>query len=350
MSEFQTGDLFACYGSGQLPRLITWATASLFAPAGLRIGPSHVAICCPDHTGQPLWVESTTLSALPCSITGRKFPAGAQAHDPARRIQELQHTGGEVRQYRLTPIFQLDQRETCLLRRILIHHFVRAELPYDLRGAITSGTRLFRLLPWLVSDVSTLFCSELIAAALMRLGRLPLTNPARYHPARLLRELVRNGTYQRADLLPSTRGTKMRNQRSEELQARLREAVLAEIPRHRKFQSYELNPALAAAIAGVISLVVKQVVGRCTEENPFETVAEALTCDDEPRRRKAERILKARTWQVIRRDREFEELRNRPFTPSIPEIAVDSLIVAAGNTDEDDRLDYVVENTSYELL
>ncbi|MBT6153663.1 MAG: hypothetical protein HOH82_03115, partial [Planctomycetaceae bacterium] len=58
-------------------------------------------------------------------------------------------------------------------------------------------TRLFkrtRLLP--NADLNELFCSELVAAVLMRLSRLNRTNPTRYNPACLLRQLVREGSYQ----------------------------------------------------------------------------------------------------------------------------------------------------------
>jgi len=44
-------------------------------------------------------------------------------------------------------------------------------------------------------DLGSLFCSELCAAALMRLHRMPLENPSAYNPASLVRELRRCGTY-----------------------------------------------------------------------------------------------------------------------------------------------------------
>jgi hypothetical protein len=68
--------------------------------------------------------------------------------------------------------------------------------PYDLRGAIVSGTRLFKwtnLMPY--PDLGSLFCSELCAAVLMRLHRLPLSNPSLFSPASLVREVRRCGTY-----------------------------------------------------------------------------------------------------------------------------------------------------------
>ncbi len=71
-----------------------------------------------------------------------------------------------------------------------------AEEPYDLRGALLSGTRLFKWTAFMpYPDLESLFCSELCAAALMRLQRMPLSNPSLYNPASLVRELRRCGTF-----------------------------------------------------------------------------------------------------------------------------------------------------------
>jgi hypothetical protein len=139
-------------------------------------------------------VESTTLAPRPCRVLGRRV-AGVQAHDPAARIADYRAAGGRVVCYRLVPIEALSNSESMLLDHILIEHFVRPALPYSLTGALLSGTRVFqwtRLFP--LADLRQLFCSELIAAVYMRLGRLPRDNPTRYSPARLLRTLVRHGT------------------------------------------------------------------------------------------------------------------------------------------------------------
>ena len=46
------------------------------------------------------------------------------------------------------------------------------------------------------ADLNELFCSELVAAVCMRLGRMNRSNPTKFNPACLLRELVRQGTFQ----------------------------------------------------------------------------------------------------------------------------------------------------------
>ena len=195
MDDFQPLDLLACYGTDATARAITWLTASALAPRRLRLGPSHIALICKHHDA-PLWLESTTLCPHPCAVLGFKVD-GMQAHLPEMRIQDYVQAGGRVDLYRLSAVDRLSQSESELLSKILVRHFIGKRISYDLGGALLSGTRLFkrtRLLP--AADLNQLFCSELVAAVLMRLGRLNRANPTRYNPACLLRQLVREGTYQ----------------------------------------------------------------------------------------------------------------------------------------------------------
>jgi hypothetical protein len=196
--DWEAGDLVACYGGDPASRVISWGTASLFGPAGLRVGPSHVAMICLEE-GRPLWVESTTLSRRPCVVQSQVV-SGAQAHSPDQRMADYASSGGRVERYRLTDINSLSRDESELLSRILVEYFVKRGASYDLRGALFSGTRVFqlsRLFP--AADLESLFCSELVAAVLMRLNRMNHANPTRFNPARLLRLLVRTGKYRRID-------------------------------------------------------------------------------------------------------------------------------------------------------
>lgn len=193
--EFQPGDLAACYGNDLVGRTISWGTATPFAPPRLRLGPSHVAILC-EWNGGPLWVESTTLCRHRCAILGWKRN-GAQAHLPEERIGDYVESGGRVDLYRLSPIDRLSRLDSELLSRILVRHFVGKLVSYDTGGAILSGTRILKYARFLPgADLEQLFCSELVAGVLMRLGRLNRQNPTRFNPASLLRRLVRDGTYQ----------------------------------------------------------------------------------------------------------------------------------------------------------
>lgn len=192
----QPGDIAACYGVDWTSRLIRYGTASLLGPRDLRCPPSHVAMCC-RHNDQSLWVESTTLCPHSCLIR-QKPVSGVQAHRPRNRMHDYLDHGGRVDIYRLTEINRLSDVESELLSHILLNHFVKRNVRYDVGGALLSGSRMFQrtqLFPG--ADLERLFCSELIAAVLMRLGRLNHDNPTRFHPGRLMRGLVLTGKYHR---------------------------------------------------------------------------------------------------------------------------------------------------------
>jgi hypothetical protein len=196
--QFLPGDIAACFGADAASRVISAGTWSPLAPAGLRWGPSHVALLC-EHDGRMTWVESTSHCRHACLVRRRPVN-GAQAHLPEQRVQDYVSGGGRVDVYRLTEINRLSTAEGRLLTRILIDHFVCGGLRYDLGGALLSGTRAFqltRLFPG--ADLDELFCSELVAALVMRLNRMNHANPTRFNPGRLMRELVRIGKYRRVE-------------------------------------------------------------------------------------------------------------------------------------------------------
>lgn len=159
------------------------------------LGPSHVGIVCDSGT-YPLLIESTTLSRRACMIRNRVV-SGCQAHLPSVRIADYQRTGARVEVWRLSPIFKLSSEESRFLSRILITHFVRKGVTYDVGGALLSGTRAWRLFPRFGASLEAVFCSELLAAVLMRLGRLPVENPTKFNPSALMRTLCRSGVYRR---------------------------------------------------------------------------------------------------------------------------------------------------------
>ncbi|WP_437191478.1 hypothetical protein [Planctomicrobium sp. SH527] len=194
--EFKPGDIAACHGTDWASKLIRWGTGSLFPPGGLRLGPSHVALLCRWRESM-IWTESTTLCSRPCLIREEQVD-GAQAHQPEDRIADYVESGGRVDLYRLTHFQRLTLEESRMLTRLLLDEFILTGLRYDLGGAVLSGTRAFQLSRLFPSaNLEEIFCSELVAAIVMRLNRMNHSNPSRFNPARLLRELVRTGKYER---------------------------------------------------------------------------------------------------------------------------------------------------------
>lgn len=191
----QPGDIMACYGTDWVSRGITWQTASLFGPRRLRLGPCHVAIMLPI-AGELLWCESTSLNQHACLIR-QKQVAGCQVHESYYRVHDYKSDGGRVDVYRPTGINRLSGTEERLVGDIFKRYLAWAGVRYDFHGAAISGTRLWKWLPWAPPQtLEAMFCSEVVAALLMRIGRLPRENPTIYNPASLLRTLVNTGVYQ----------------------------------------------------------------------------------------------------------------------------------------------------------
>lgn len=193
MHAFREGDIVACYGACAVSRIIRWATASPFAPSGLRLGPSHVALIV-EHQGRARWAEATTLTRRRCIVSGR-ITSGWQMHEIEDRLEDFTH----VAVYRLHPFYRLDWHETEEFHTAAVNYWIEHPTPYDAGGAMFSGSRFAALTSlYPPADLASVFCSEYIAAVLRRLGRLPAdANPARYNPARLLRHLLYAGTYLR---------------------------------------------------------------------------------------------------------------------------------------------------------
>jgi hypothetical protein len=151
-------------------------------------------------TEQLRWFESTTMTRTPCLLAGVPV-AGVQCHPIRSRIIDyVRGQGGRVDVYRLHPIKRLKSVEAWLLSDLLTSQCGDGDRPpvsYDTEGAVMSGTRLLKRLPFSfsVADLNQLFCSELLSVVLQRLGRMNHANPAKYHPGLLVRELVRQGTY-----------------------------------------------------------------------------------------------------------------------------------------------------------
>jgi len=186
-TRYRPGDILAFWGR-------EWRSKIIQAVTG---GPSHVGIVAewplPDPSGgwelANVLVESTTLCNRPCLLAGRHVD-GVQAQWPRLRVGDY---WGRAKLFRLAPHWELDQKENDDLT-VLLDRWMGT--PYDYRGALWSGTRVLKYLPRMpYSDLGSLFCSELIAASLQRLGRLCVTNAGFFNPGTLIRSLVKSGVY-----------------------------------------------------------------------------------------------------------------------------------------------------------
>lgn len=117
--------------------------------------------------------------------------SGVQVHWPRGRIDDY---GGKVKVYRLTKHWRLSRAEENRLADFLILDMVRNHEMYDLGRAVLSATHWLK---WLLDpDPTKIFCSALVALALMRLKRFPIGNPAHYPPSVLLKVVRRCGIYE----------------------------------------------------------------------------------------------------------------------------------------------------------
>jgi len=193
----QPGDIAACYGTDFVSRLIRFGTGSLRRP---MIGPSHVAMIGRVGTPGLAWFESTSMCPTPCLVR-HEHVEGVQVQIPAERIRHYLASGGRVEIYRPVEFRKFTPEESKVLTSIVLRDFLGC--PYDFGGAMLAGTRAFKcsaLFPG--ADLHSLFCSEMLAAILMRFNRLNHANPTRYSPASLIRELLQTGVYRLVHTFP----------------------------------------------------------------------------------------------------------------------------------------------------
>lgn len=139
-------------------------------------GLSHVGLLAHDKNGELLFWESTDEGAC-----------GVQAHPFAEVVEKY---NGKVWLYPLyRPLYEYEG--------IRLTEFVEEYegSPYDRIGAIRSGGLLLALIHGILrqQDLTSLFCSEFIAAADAYLGLFPTTNASRWNPRKLMSRLRRDG-------------------------------------------------------------------------------------------------------------------------------------------------------------
>jgi len=193
--QWSAGDVLCCYGTDWLSRAIRVKTSWPFDPCSVWDPPSHIGIITDDASLGRVLVESTTICAAPC-LVARRRKSGIQVHPPDERVADYTRPGGRVDVYRQVGIHRLGETEIHRLN-LALRELIEEGAEYDKLGALISGLALSSVTRWSNASLRTLFCSELVAAVLMRVNLLNRDNPMRYSPGRLLRELLRTGVYRR---------------------------------------------------------------------------------------------------------------------------------------------------------
>jgi hypothetical protein len=182
IDDLRPGDILGFSGCSWLSAGINLCTLGL-----PLVGISHVAIIASVPGDGPLLWESTALTHRPCFFQGRRID-GVQAHKIAPRLRdECRYT--KVWHYPLS--VELDERDSHRLTCYLYSMLGRS---YDYLGALRAReTPASWIEHWLCPEnLQSVFCSELAAAALKRVGRLTC-NASNMNPNRLCRTLVRCG-------------------------------------------------------------------------------------------------------------------------------------------------------------
>lgn len=174
--DLKAGDIIGFSGDSWLSASINLATYGL--PWWSL---SHVGIVA-DYDGELLLFESTTLNDVPCVIQGRPF-RGTQAQRPIARIGGYK---GKVWHYSLYRPLYPD--EDMRLTKLLVS---TVGTPYDEIGALRAGGIGWSWIESLLreQDLSSIFCSEWVAAAYAAIGLFATDNVSRWNPNRLVRYL-----------------------------------------------------------------------------------------------------------------------------------------------------------------
>lgn len=188
--KLHTGDVVACWGHDWVSRFISLMTVSVLPPWELVWPPSHVAIIHREPGAEPLWYESTTM-AQGTAASCKRPVYGVQEHCPIDRWNAYH---GRCVVYRPAVALSQDQKDRI---GVDLRAAVARHVPYDMTGAILSGTRILR--HFVPASRRRLFCSELIATVLQRADLMNWSAPSAYSPGRLLRELVKTGAYERVN-------------------------------------------------------------------------------------------------------------------------------------------------------
>jgi hypothetical protein len=157
---------------------------------------SHVGIVARAKGGRLLLWESTTLNGEhPCLIKHENI-CGTQAHSPEFIVGQYRGGAWHYPLYR-----ELYPHESVRLTNFL---YDTVGTKYDTAGALRAGGMAISCLESLFrqEDLSTLFCSEWVAASLKHVGILQTGSASGWSPNYLCRYLRRRGAIGRPKRLP----------------------------------------------------------------------------------------------------------------------------------------------------
>ncbi len=177
MDVVKPGDVIGFSGRGWASALVNIGTYGI-----PFFGISHVGIMAKASDERLLLFESTSLSNLPCALSGENF-VGTQAHVLSEVVASYP---GRVYHY---PLYRpLYPNEDARLTQFLM---ATVHTPYDLMGAFRStGVGISWIESWFrEQDLTEIFCSEWLASALSMIGIFPTSNASRWNPNRIIRHL-----------------------------------------------------------------------------------------------------------------------------------------------------------------
>lgn len=181
--QLKTGSIIGHVGFGWQANVINLATLGL---PGVSV--HHVSIVS-EYEGRQLVYESTTGERPACCRRGKPC-LGVQAHT----VDELTALPAFTKLWIYEP-----RRELYAHEKVRLSCFVESALglPYDLDGAIGAGGFGFSVLSAFLcgENLSSIFCSELCAAALVATGTIDTDDASKWSPNKLCRHLLRSEKY-----------------------------------------------------------------------------------------------------------------------------------------------------------
>lgn len=177
----KSGDIIAFSGSDYVSNIIKVAT---FGPI------HHVGIVLEMH-GELLLFESIgSLGGRPPCLDAGEVVTGVQMH----RLQDVLDFVKGQKVYHLPLRRALYPHE---VERLMYWLYSKLGTPYNMAGAERSAGLIFRLLSSVMEqeNLSSLFCSQMVAAALLDTGVFSTYNVDKFNPNALCRALYWAGKY-----------------------------------------------------------------------------------------------------------------------------------------------------------